>query len=385
MQEKAPRLAVRFKAGLLFAAGIAVLLLAIFDGLDRYAVHDPGIERLVPEPLRARSERALSARAFMLGDGDSAASHAAAAVARDPMERRNLGLLGVSQLEAGDRAGAEAAFRQASALGWREPLTQLFWFEASLRAADLPRAMARLDALLRNDPKSAEAQRALAMVASIGAGRAELARLLSKRPGWMRAVLEAPASLPDSRLLDRAAIMVRLGESGTVLGCDAPRALTQAVLERGDYDAARQVWGLHCPQQAAGERFADPAFVSLKDGGVAGPFGWQRIASGDIDVRTGSGGEVMVRNTASRMRVVAIQPVLLAPGELRVRLRDGASGAFGFAVQCGKQQPTSKSAQQGDPASGGQTIQVPSCRNQWLALYANPSAQDAALGTLLID
>jgi hypothetical protein len=47
---------------------------------------------------------------------------------------------------------AEAAFRIAARFGWREPTTQVYWYEAALQSGDLRARVERADALLRTHP-----------------------------------------------------------------------------------------------------------------------------------------------------------------------------------------------------------------------------------------
>ena len=374
------------RAAALIIAGLAIVTLGLFDGLDRLSAQQPAMERAVPDPLRARSNRAVAQRALSIGEPDQAAHAARAALRSDPMDRRNLGLLGLAYFETGNRAQAEAVFRQASQLGWREPLTQFFWFEASLRAADLPSAMVRLDALMRSNPTSSEAQRALAMVSSVGPGRAQLAELLVAKPDWLRVVLEVPGQLPASRVLDRAALVVRMGQNGALLGCDRPRILADRLLDDGQWNAARQVWNLHCPEQSVAQHLADPAFASLRDGAVAGPFGWQRVASGDLDVSTRKDGAIAIRNSGPRRTIVATQRVAWARGQVRLSLPDAAPGQFAFGLRCGGPDGAGSGiaglSADGDPALGGQLLTVPDCPNQILSLLASPANEPARLGSV---
>lgn len=376
----------KLRAVVLVLAGLAIATLGFFDGLDRLSTLQPAIANSVPSPLRARVDRVAAHRALSTGDIDEATRSASAALRSDPMERRNLGRLGLAHFEAGNRDQAEAVFRQASQLGWRDSLTQFFWFEASLRAADLPAAMVRLDALMRATPNSSEAQRALAMVASSGPGRAALAELLLVKPDWLRIVMDVPAQLPVSRVLDRAALAVRMGQNGALLGCDQTRVLADRLLDEGQWNAARQLWNIHCPDFAVGKGLVDPAFASLRDAALAGPFGWRLEGSGDLYVATGENGAIAVRNTGPRRAIVASQQVAWAPGLVRLRLSDTTPGLFAFALRCSGAQGRGVGygplRSQGDPAVQGQQLAVPDCRKQTLDLLVSPTRESARLGQL---
>ena len=103
--------------------------LAAASGVDRMSLLAPALGRLVPGPLQAQA--------------------ASKAVAADPVDPASTALLGTAYLLTEQPAEAEAAFRIAARFGWRQPATQIYWYEAALQSGDWPRAVDRADALLR--------------------------------------------------------------------------------------------------------------------------------------------------------------------------------------------------------------------------------------------
>ena len=101
---------------------------------------------------------------------DQIAASARAALNRDPVNQRLLGLWGSAELARGEDARAEAIFRVAGGLGWRDRPTQLYWYAVARDGGDFVVAASRLDALLRTGAN--EFLPELRELESVSAGRA---------------------------------------------------------------------------------------------------------------------------------------------------------------------------------------------------------------------
>ena len=169
-------------------ASLALLLfgaLALTSGIDRMSRHDPALARLLPGPLEAQAARSTAALALTREQAGPAIAAARRAVAADPVDPASTSLLGTAYLLGERPRKAEAAFRVAARFGWREPATQVYWYQAALQAGDLPRAVDRADALLRTHPQLPTRDAVLEPLESTAAGRAALIARMAGRPNWI--------------------------------------------------------------------------------------------------------------------------------------------------------------------------------------------------------
>ena len=134
---------------LVLPALVLYLVLAWGSGLDRSAQQREIDARLVPAPLRSGVLFAQARQFIDAGIAGSAFAPARLALARDPANPAAPALLGAALAGKRDHVAADRAFRVAARLGWREPLTQLYWFQVSLGQNDFINAVLRFDAIAR--------------------------------------------------------------------------------------------------------------------------------------------------------------------------------------------------------------------------------------------
>lgn len=118
------------------------------------------------------------------GDTRQAMHRARAALWHDPMDPPALALLGLADLEAGNRSRARQAMRLAGQLGWREPASGLYLFEEAMRAGDAGAAARRLDGMWRADPMRPIAPAMARRLVATPLGQAALQRRLALNPPW---------------------------------------------------------------------------------------------------------------------------------------------------------------------------------------------------------
>ena len=370
-------------------ATVAVLSVAfacLGSGLDRIAVKSFGVAAAVPAPLRAQSLRPLAQVAMIAGQPAAAVRLAAAAVAADPVDPASSALLGGARMLANDYPGAEQAFRVAASFGWREPLTQRYWYAAALQSRDYPRAAERLDALLRVNGNLPDAAALLAPLESDPEGRVALIQRLRERPRWLPGYLRVGADLDGEALVRRSQVLVELAAGGAPLGCQMVTSWARGALARGDRASAERMWQAHCPGAANDGLLADGEFDQLGNE-TAAPFGWQVERSGDVSVRPevySEGYRLSLRNRASFSRRVLRQPVALAPGRYRLR-GAGATGTFAASLGCGKA-PAMPRLVEGDLASEGQVLTVfEACDRLELAIWLRPTGEAVTLDRVTLQ
>lgn len=366
------------KAGLSLALAVYGAL-ALASGLDRLSGNVPALERLVPAPFRAQAARSAAELAFARGQRAAMVVAARQAVAHDPVDPGSSSLLGAALLTAGDARGAEQAFRVAARFGWRDVATQAYWFEAAVEGGEMEPAADRLDALLRAKPDLAGGEALLARLEGTPAGRAALRERLARRPGWLPIYLQVSGVAPAT-LGRRAQVLVDLANAGTRLGCTAIAPFVTDALAVGARREAEEAWIAHCPGARISGGIADPGFDSFGTDS-ASPFGWQAPPSGDIVIEpvAGPAGKRSLRlsNSASVSRLMLMQPIALAPGRYRLTAKV-APGRLAASIGC-RSQPALPHDVVGDPATGGQVLDVPACDRPALGLWLRPGASAVEL------
>ena len=139
---------------------------ALGSGLDRLSRDNPASARMVPIAFRANAWRGASAQDMTLERYTAALDKARRAIVADPIDVGSSSGMGLARLKLRQGVAAEAAFRVAGQLGWRDKNTQLYWMAVSADSGAFGIAAERADALLRQDRRLRELP---AMVAGLEA------------------------------------------------------------------------------------------------------------------------------------------------------------------------------------------------------------------------
>lgn len=360
----------------------AFLALALGSGLDRLSLHMPTVARFVPDPLAAEAHRAIASQALRDLDGAPAVQAARKAVAADPADPRSAALLGAANLQSARFSDADRAFRVAARLGWRDPLTQLYFMNRALRGGDFALAALRLDAVLRQDPQFPARDIVLAQFAASGQGRKALAHRLSLRPSWVGQFMGSDSRLGLSELRKRAEIVAAV--PGEHWGCDAVAPLVNRMINGGDARAAKRLWTVHCPD--ASHTIADPDFSRLRQNRTLTPFDWNPVGGGDVALAvTGTGGGMVVRVSGAASRMIAWQMLTLPPGAYLLRWtaqsRDlGEAQALSLSLACRPGERSPLRAHQSAEGQFAAEFQVAAnCPEQYLSLWLAPAQTDVRI------
>lgn len=367
------------------ALGYAVLVWA--NGADRLSAGAIGWQRLVPGPFRAGADVALAEAAIARRDLPLAQNAAARAIAASPMDRRAVGLFALSRLARGDESGADDAFRVSGRLGWRDVPTQLYWYQVGLDSADYTLAAQRADAVLRANPRYAQADLLLAPLESNSKGQDALLARLLERPGWLATYAQPLTNPQRETLARRAAMLGRLAHSGIALGCAAVNGLSQQLVDNGQRALARQVWSDHCSKSPATGILFDPRFRSLSTDRRS-PFDWSIASSGDVDVKTaGTAGAELLNASPFDVPVLA-QTVDLAPGRYVAQLDVASPATAGrrlyASLTCGTSPRRSGNAAPG-LTGAGQMLEAPTCPVQTFALWLRPGSEPVMIRQVTLE
>ena len=375
----------RFPAGRIACTALAALYgyACIGSGLDRISAINPAWQAFVPGYFRANAETAKAAQALVSGTDIDKSEAVRRAVLADPVGRRPIALLGTERLLAQDHAGAEAAFRVGARLGWREPVTQSYWYRAALLAGDTARAAERVDALLRANPGMAGAEEMLDPLLATPKGRQALADRLSHRPGWLPRFLAPTRQASAPAFTGRAEVVRLMAGQGAGLSCAEIEPLERRLMEAGLQPPARALRSRHCNAGPADGLLSDPDFADLARGG-ANPAGWRLHPSGDVSVSPGGTGRdaaVTVGNLASVRRPILSQRVDLEAGAYRVELAiapDHARDLISASSACGGGHAYP------DPGQPLTIIAKP-CASQTLTLWLSPSTEEVRIDAVRLE
>lgn len=313
------------------AAGVfalAYLALAVPAALDRAGTDRPELAGYVPTWFR---HGVLGAEARQLRDAGipgSALRQAESMVRNDPLGHDSAGLLGVARLARGDAAGADAAFRVSAQVGWREPATQVYWFQTALAAGDYSLAALRFSAVARQWPGAPAVDDMASRLQATGAGEAALvARLASGEPWLPLFVLPGPDERPE-RLAARSDVLIKAASSGLRLGCERAAALVQ-VLIAFDPRRADRLWRSHCRSEGDVALLYDGGFDRTASTGRLTSFAWALPGSGALEsaVVADDTGNRRIRagNGSPTNALVLEQSVLVPPGRYRLQWRSSAA------------------------------------------------------------
>lgn len=316
----------------LAAGGFALgyLALAIPAALDRASADRPELARFVPAAFQ---REVLAGQARQLRDAGipgSALSQAEQLLRNDPLGADSAGLLGVARLARGDAAAADAAFRVSARVGWREPATQVYWFQTALAGGDYSLAALRFSAVARQWPSASAIDDMASSLQATPPGEAALiARLTSGEP-WVPSFVLPGANEPAERLAARSDVLIKAADKGLRLGCAGVAALAQTLVS-SDPQRADALWRRQCRQ-------ADDRAL-LYDGGLdhasatsrATVFDWGLPGSGALDssiVADGQGNkQVLASNSSPTIALVLEQSVLLPAGTYRLSWQSDAANA----------------------------------------------------------
>ena len=365
------------------AGCIVFSIAALGSGLDRVSSKNPSLAENIPPIFAARAYVALGQKAILSKDYRRTLHYAELAIRTSPIEPENVALLGAGRLALGDSAGADKAFRVAGLLGWRVPITQLYWENRALAVGDLRVATLRLDAVLRELPAMIGYRALMDPIERDAAGRKLLAERLHSAPLWLDDYILAADAPPADVLRLRAQVLEEAAIQGTVLGCSKIAPLTRRLVLAGDVPNALQLWQAQCPSSAKG-LLADLDLKAAKHDSLS-PFSWELISDADLSSNLGSDniGGLEVSSTALGTRAFMRQLVPISVGRFRLSWKmKGDPARIAIAFTC-ERDPKSWVSPQATP--GGAYVDIssePGCFGQWLVFGLKSGEDSISIGGL---
>lgn len=374
----------------LFAAAYVGLAGGI--ALDRAAASRPELTDWVPGAFRQNSLASAGERLILAGNPMQALPLAERLIAHDPLAPQAPGLLGTARLARGDAAGAINAFRLSAKLGWRDAATQVFWFDAAVRAQNYDLAAVRFGAIARQWPYAGAIDQISARLESNPRGFDMLAQQIANGEKWAIAYATPQAFLPIDRLAGRARVLVAAGAIGGRLGCGAIAPLVGTLQDRRQA-LAGELWVRQCERAAAPGSLADGGFEAQPVLPPLTAFDWQFPGNGALDaavVADGEAGKVLrLHSSAASMVPVALQRLILAPGYYSVSWRETEPGpsriaaSLGCSAELGAANPQPGSGTAGRRAA--MVLASGGCEAPLLQLWLKPGAGAVTIDDVAIE
>ena len=381
------------RAATVVIAALGVGYAVLGSGLDRMSEANPALSAMVPQAFRAAAWRAAGVLDSARGHPADARDKATLAIVADPMEVTTSSALGLAHLQLHEGVAAEAAFRVAGQLGWRDKTTQLYWMAVSADSGAFPLAAQRADALLRQDSTLREQPLLLASLEATAGGRHALAARLALRPAWFGDYWGKLFLLDPGQLSNRAQVLDDRALRPPVMACADVQTMAAALAKR-EAARSRLILDRFC-RGRGGALLADGGFEAAQLANTAAS-GWQFTGEGGLDVRIDTvaglaGKAVAVSSALPQRQVFASQALDLTPGRYRVSWRvPGSAGTAApkIAVRLTCQQnageylvaaPANRDRLTAPIAVGAD------CPLQWLDLAIDPGVGPVAVDDVTLE
>jgi hypothetical protein len=300
------------------------IIAAIGNGIDRQAKYSPSLAAKVPDLLAADALAVRGEASLNSGQIQTALDDGTYAVLRAPIDPASSALLGSARLGLGDTAGAQRAMLVAGAMGWRVPLTQIYWMQQAAALQQYPVAAFRLDALLRQHPWMLSRTALLAPLESNPEGRKAIADRLATMPPWLVAYARETSELPAEVVAERAAVLSQLSARGQRVGCDPIAPLVNRLVDAAMFTEAHNLWQGHCREAGSG-LIGDSDLAHIKTTGARSYFEWDMVGNADVSLALVSGDAagqmVEVHSEAKFERTIMRQLLTAPPGRYRLEWR----------------------------------------------------------------
>ena len=281
----------------------------------------------------------------------------------------------------------------AAALGWRDPIVQLWVIDAALRVGDAATAVQRAEALFRQERFPPAALALLLRAPEREETNNALVGALSRRPPWRAEFIAMGAGLQGSDAAKFEQLLTKIATRPPGLLPRESDAIVDSMIERRDFAAAGRIWAL-----------ARRAGLITNGGFEAGtstragdrPEGWSVHSAVQVSPTVGrvAPGE---RDNALRIvdtnggRPVLSQRLLLGPGTYRLSFRANTKVPIPVSLRWELKCATTKSAGADSSLGDGSgwrdfqtdlTVPLQDCPVQRLALLI---VGDIASQDILID
>jgi N-acetylglutamate synthase-like GNAT family acetyltransferase len=273
--------------------------------------------------------------AILEGRPEAALTDAHTALRLSPINSGAMRSVAVIEDLRGDGVRSTELMNKAAALGWRDPIVQLWVIDRALRTGETATAVQRAEGLFQQRQFPPAAVALLLRAPNREASLNTLAALLGRQPSWrgrfMSAAAQAePGDLPAiEELLKKVA-----GKPGGVT-LDESEDLLDRLVEKGDFAAAQRIFAL----TRRGQFIANGDFEKVTSGSRGGstPDHWtvsRGLTNGpQIGVAPAGGrGNALKISQSNGGQPVLAQQLILAPGPYTLSVRSHARNPAGLSL-----------------------------------------------------
>jgi len=376
------RLALR--RGVVAAGCLVLASVCVASALDRAGVDRPDwLRPVVPFAIGSAEARNAAIESLRERQFGKALAAARDVVRRSPLTTPSTSLLGGVQLAMGQDDAADASFRTAALLGWRDPATQSYWLESATAQQAYEVAAERLDALLRVGASSVEMLAAEQQIEQDPVGRAMIARRLAARPDWRLSFVRRLSDLASDGRRGRLAVLANARALGLKMDDDVLGETSFALVQGGAVDDAFALWHIfRGPGDFGSAGVWDGALTTLPRHIAVNPFVWSAVGDSQavieedrrrfpraVHVSAGAASRDDIARTLTRLR----------PGTYTLSWRavdenGRAVPGLRFRVDClGGGAPPGHEVERGDGGMFRTVVDVPAsgCAVQRVTVYAD--------------
>lgn len=393
LTEAPPRpVAVQGSRWPLVAGGLVGLLLAaqvlrIFAAEAAVREDNGGFARWL-QPQNGRALATAADEQLKMRNAAAARQLALGALDRTPLNPAAVRIVAMTS----DPAAAVAPWKIASAMGWRDGLTQLWAFQQALTNAEHEVAAVRADAFLRTRGSLPQEYLAVVRTAALEPRfRAALVERLKLDPPWRRNFFLVPQGASDQELAGVTNLIEGLAGSTERPTLGEARETITRLLERGNYRKAADLY-------RAVRRSGGQDAQLLDDGGFdrpvedyftdSTPFDWLlgRWTGATTTVEEQDGRVLFVESDGTAARTLLRRYVPLGAGNYRLQYeRRGDSEspeAISVVIRCAGGEPLATSPTEPLQGSGFERRQIsfgipPGCPMAELAVIARAVGRPA--------
>ncbi len=303
-----------------------------YEGLRAQPAPFPGLTLTGPNGLLRRAGLAFQSERLSESERD-----VRAVLEFEPSNQPALRLMGEIHRRRGNEAGAARWFLLAAQLGWRDPVTQLYWYERELALGAHEASSQRIEALLRLGWDKDYSLRRLTELEALPAGRAALAERIATVPTWPIGHLGDAQGLNNTQLTNRIALFDLLASRGAAVDLSVIGQFAKSLLDSGQPAQAWRTWmAFAAAPGKSSELVFDGDFETRGRAAAASsnrsPFIWQFERAPGFSISSEAapdslrGTAVRIRAETSASALVIRQRIVLPPGAYGLAWRQLGTG-----------------------------------------------------------
>jgi len=365
--------------GFFIATILSLLVIASSWSEIRQQISSDGINIFGSSDVQLAMVSAAEER-LKSGDTKMAIETALRVLARSPVSAPAVRLLAQIRERQGNQNGAARLIGLGSALGWRDPATQIWLASSAMQSGDYRGAATRIDALARVAP-SEETYSLIDAVDSNPSIRHAIVTRLMVNPAWRLAYFDDPTPLSYEAATARGSAMAELIKRGGAPSTNETVPTIMRLYTIGAVDQARDIWLLL--NHSDDVTVFDGRFQRLRQGQGTTPFEWSVNPAAGIEVDSvpmqnskNYGLHIVADETI--VGVAATQVTLLKPGPYYLDYDtsdlSGSLQTFAWSLRCnGSDRNVTYSVVKVGHSMVPFSIPNSRCRTQTLELRLNSS------------